>query len=359
MKNKLLYFLFLILLIWLAIMYNSYYTGLIVIAFILLPVAVGITLRCAAKKVSVTLLGNDPTAIIGDDLKLVLQAENRSIIPIGRIYVYISYRNRRLDGVKKEKYTISLEGRHTQQMFLNAYSLNCGNIEFTINKAYAKDVLGLFKVKVPIANSFVNISAIPNIQEILVEYPALNIENDTSVDEYSQDKKGDDASQIFEVRPYREGDRMNRVHWKLTAKEDKMMIKEYSLPLDRAVSIIVDFALEAPDEFDKLLQKVLSLSYYLISADISHHIYWFDTSINNPRRDVITDEGDIYPIINCMLDYHRKSLKDEEIQSVLGLYTAEQDLFRYKYIYFIAPLQMNSEFEQFAAEYEEITCVRI
>ena len=48
---------------------------------------------------------------------------------------------------------------------------------------------------------------------------------------YEKDRKGEDASEIYDVREYRAGDRMQKVHWKLSAREDTIYIKEFSYPL--------------------------------------------------------------------------------------------------------------------------------
>ena len=57
---------------------------------------------------------------------------------------------------------------------------------------------------------------------------------------YSDEESGDDPSQIFEIRDYRPGDKMQKIHWKLSAKSDSLIVKEYSEPVGFAIVIFVN-----------------------------------------------------------------------------------------------------------------------
>lgn len=52
---------------------------------------------------------------------------------------------------------------------------------------------------------------------------------------YDDFQPGTDVSQIFDVREYRPGDRLQRIHWKLSAKSDGLLVREDSQPLACAV----------------------------------------------------------------------------------------------------------------------------
>ena len=49
---------------------------------------------------------------------------------------------------------------------------------------------------------------------------------DSDSPEFSKVKSGDDPSEIFDLHPYREGDAVNLIHWKLTEKMDKALACE-------------------------------------------------------------------------------------------------------------------------------------
>lgn len=66
--------------------------------------------------------------------------------------------------------------------------------------------------------------------------------NETSADSdrFSTYKKGDDPSEIFDIREYADGDKIQRIHWKLSSKTGDLMVKEGSLPLMKEIHIFID-----------------------------------------------------------------------------------------------------------------------
>ena len=43
---------------------------------------------------------------------------------------------------------------------------------------------------------------------------------------YSGSRPGDDPGETFDIREYREGDSIRQIHWKLTGKMDRLIIRE-------------------------------------------------------------------------------------------------------------------------------------
>lgn len=59
-------------------------------------------------------------------------------------------------------------------------------------------------------------------------------------EEYDEKRPGDDPSQIFQIREYREGDRMQRIHWKASARTSQLMVKDYSMPIGSGALVLFD-----------------------------------------------------------------------------------------------------------------------
>ena len=47
----------------------------------------------------------------------------------------------------------------------------------------------------------------------------------TDSDVYYSDVRSDDSTEVYQVREYRPGDRMTRIHWKLSARQDEIMVR--------------------------------------------------------------------------------------------------------------------------------------
>lgn len=56
-----------------------------------------------------------------------------------------------------------------------------------------------------------------------------------------QNRKGNDLSEIFDIREYVPGDDIRSIHWKLSSKTDTLILKEASDPSHYNVVILPDF----------------------------------------------------------------------------------------------------------------------
>ena len=70
--------------------------------------------------------------------------------------------------------------------------------------------------------------------------PVVMDETSADSDRFSTYKKGDDPSEIFDIREYADGDKIQRIHWKLSSKTGDLMVKEGSLPLMKEIHIFID-----------------------------------------------------------------------------------------------------------------------
>lgn len=57
---------------------------------------------------------------------------------------------------------------------------------------------------------------------------------------YSPNKKGNDYSETFQLREYVPGDGIKQIHWKLSEKLDKLIVREASLPVQKSTLVFWD-----------------------------------------------------------------------------------------------------------------------
>ena len=76
-----------------------------------------------------------------------------------------------------------------------------------------------------------------------IELPQINL-SDSGVanDDEVQYTKGDDVSQISQIRNYIPGDKLQNIHWKLSAKNEELQVKEFSKPYSDEVTLLVDLS---------------------------------------------------------------------------------------------------------------------
>lgn len=142
---------------------------------------------------------------------------------------------------------------------------HCGKLTYTIDKAWATDFLGLFALPVrkrqsasctvyptPISPDKVA-KAIRNLKQRLVP------------------KLGGGFSEEHEMRPYREGDPIRNIHWKLTSKLDEIIVREPMETEHQRINISIELK-GNPAALDNVLGQLLWLSKVLLDKGMAHNI---------------------------------------------------------------------------------------
>jgi uncharacterized protein (DUF58 family) len=84
-------------------------------------------------------------------------------------------------------------------------------------------------------------------------------------------KPGGGYAENHDIRLYRPGDSLNQVHWKLTAKTGKLMLREPLQP-NRGLILLTMNLRGSPEILDRKFGKLLFLGNYLIETGISFEL---------------------------------------------------------------------------------------
>lgn len=87
-------------------------------------------------------------------------------------------------------------------------------------------------------------------------------------------KPGGGFSEIHELREYRPGDSLRHIHWKLTAKTDRPVVREPQEFCLGAMALSLDLP-TSPEDFDLVLDNTVWLSTWLIERGFDHEVIWF------------------------------------------------------------------------------------
>lgn len=182
------------------------------------------------------------------------------------------------------------------------YSVNlCGNYEFELVRIKLYDFSRLFYVTKRV-KKYANVEVMPQIDEIPVRITdrVRNFFGDSDI--YDDLRPGYDPSELFDVREFQNGDRLQSVHWKLSARTDELMVKENSLPKACAVAIVADLrGIKKGRQADAFMKLLVSLSFSLMDQKCPHYVAWYDTAINDIVRARVDDEEGFYIFLNSFL----------------------------------------------------------
>lgn len=84
-------------------------------------------------------------------------------------------------------------------------------------------------------------------------------------------KPGGGFAENHELRLYRPGDNLRQVHWKLSAKTGKLILREPMEPVRGLAALTLELS-GTPEEIDFKLGRLIWLSEYLLSQETPHQI---------------------------------------------------------------------------------------
>lgn len=280
----------------------SFILLLVILAIPLLLLIIAILMRLGVR---INIETGHSVYSCGDKAKISIVIANYSILPISQIKVFANYKNsffKHYDvgefnffapPLSKNRYEIELDSRHT------------GKVDVIFKKARVMDYFGVFSIPVKIKKS-VAASFLPQLHAI---EPTLRKNNYTASEAnlYSKYKPGDDPSEVFAIRDYLDGDKLSRIHWKLSSKQDKFMVKDYSLLINEAVLILPELMFgegkEADlDLIDAVLEIAFSLSHTLIERKTLHAIGYYNAEADKVCTQKINDLDDLYSAFGAIFN---------------------------------------------------------
>jgi uncharacterized protein (DUF58 family) len=157
-------------------------------------------------------------------------------------------------------------------------SVHCGRLRFSVGNVRVYDALGLTYVKKR-AEAKGNCLALPDVvtADVLMGRPDAG-KGDL---EYSAVKPGNDLSEPLGIREYVAGDSPKSIHWKLTGKFEKLMVREAGLPVENSVLLLLETgisagALPGPAMRAEAAEAFISLSQSLLEGGVRHTVGWQD-----------------------------------------------------------------------------------
>ena len=166
------------------------------------------------------------SAVKGDLIKLQLELHNESFLPFAHLTLRYSTPETQYTG-EESHLSASLLSRQSEILtdtikcpYTGLYALGFTQIEAT-------DIFGLITITVPFSiyhTKPASLLVYPQVKEI-ASASLVNREVDGTKE--TTHTRSEELSSIAEIRDYREGDPMKRIHWKLSARHQKYLVKEF------------------------------------------------------------------------------------------------------------------------------------
>ena len=277
--------------VYLFFMYDAPALSGILVFLVIYPAVSGVYLAVAGRNAVPDLERVPPLGDKGKKIKAGISVRNRSPRMSIQYEFQASAGNSGAKKRVKKKFRGVLLPKGEETVWLTFDTIYCGTVEISVDYVKVYDFLGIFYRKVRWRRK-AQVKVMPVFELMPLEITRRTREFQADAQEFSQERRGDDPSEIYQVREYQEKDSLKDIHWKLSAREEKLMIKERSFPLGCVVLIYIDYrrGMQSAEGFSKMLETAASLSITLVSEKCIHMAAWYEEKNERIVRWRITDE---------------------------------------------------------------------
>ncbi|MFV0363760.1 MAG: DUF58 domain-containing protein [Suipraeoptans sp.] len=339
MKKLIIYILVLLFSLYSLIMFEEGYFYMVFIIGLLF----GLTLLIESLYIHRHISANISAMLIpvsqDNEIPIEIKVDNNSALPVSNVRMFLNYTN--LLTLENENHVCicNLDEKQSSYVSSTYHSSNCGIIKVSLSKIKISDFLGIFSLSVRVNHTH-EIEVLPKMHPIDMPDKPTSKPVSLGSDIYYENAPGTQPPELFGMREYIPGDRLQQINWKISAKKDTTLVKVFALPIDFVIAMYPDFSkvLTSKKDFYKrgrLLEFYVSLSFALLESELYHYLIWFNESAELIRYE-IASENDLYAIMPQML---RMSYADANGN------IAEQYITNYSYDNTITFLSLNTDLE--------------
>jgi len=231
----------------------------------------------------------------------LLLVENPTIFPVLRICCRICAENR-LNGQQQELTVMTYAlPRKASRIELQLGDIHCGRLHVTTRKIQLLDCFGLIPVSCSQAEGK-SVTVQPHTFEQQIHIlPNANHSDDSEV--YAEDRPGSDLTETFQIREYAEGDSPRQIHWKLTGKFDRLIVRDPSLPVTRSVLVFWERTGDSgdADNIDAQAEAVVTICRTLLNQSVQFVVGWNETDTQHCVLQPIHDLEELIGLLPRLL----------------------------------------------------------
>ena len=242
---------------------------------------------------------NDRTFVKGEtaSYRLILQNTSFLYIPYINVQMYIEgqYILKDLKNMK-----LSLMPFSTHEFKYEMPLLYRGRYDIGIKLIKIYDLLGIFSYSF---SPFEKKSILVKPRIVNINYKDVPVAHITE-GEMSSGYKEIGNDEIKNIRSYVYGDSFRKIHWKLSSKIGKMMVKETSNELDNNVLIYLNLQnsfktdeAKLKDE-DCLIEELVAQINYFIKCNIPATLCYFKNELQSLRASTVSEFQSIYQLLS-------------------------------------------------------------
>ena len=215
-------FIFIVIIFFIAVFKQNYLVFLL-FPYVILPAGLIPVFLINVKKLKVTGGTNIGSADIGNNIVFFMEYDNPTVFPFLKSSLHFRLTNKFFENAGQRILNFNILPKRKDRVNLSVATSKIGMVVFEGQTLEVTGFLGIVSYRFQTAFS-VQVPVFPTDSGSMT---APEVPYSEGYDEYTEpDLKGSLSSDVKEIREYRPGDRLARIHWKLSAKMEELAVKE-------------------------------------------------------------------------------------------------------------------------------------
>ena len=273
---------------------NNAATLTLLAAVVLLPLAGLLTLLCSVSaELDVTGADEREQHVSG-----VVRLKNNGFLPLPSARLALECRDLRTGETSTQSIRVDLLPKERREEKFRLACPHCDTVRLRVAGLTVFDLFGIARRERP-CNAETEYTVLPALfrPEVALADTASALP-DSEV--YSNERPGSDPGETFAIREYVPGDATRRIHWKLSEKLDRLMVRDFGLPVVNKILLLFEPAGSVDPQVQHAITEVFaSLSDALLSSGLAHQAAW--TTADGLHMQAVAAQADFDEMLRALL----------------------------------------------------------
>ncbi len=240
------------------------------------------------KRLGVSLEMTSADLKTGVEVPVKLCIANPTLVPIVDCFLTYEVNNGFYESGIVETVNVPVMALSGQQIRTSVTPAYCGCYTVKITQLSVWDLLHIHRFSKGVSEAK-ELLILPQTVEIK-EVEARAFVTGTQEAEESQ-TKGSDFPEVQNVREYIPGDRLKDIHWKLSTKLDKLMVKEHVSMSASQIMLVVEMEDDGKFNLEHVMNVCFSLAQDLQKQSMAFTLCWWSEKTQEFLRAQVTNQG--------------------------------------------------------------------
>ena len=248
---------------------------------------------------------NIPVSFVeeGHNVSIQFVVNNATIFAMPGIHVLFGIENQFYPNQEQQDMALPI---HVGEMTYcwSVQSIYSGRIVIHMKEIWMQDYLGLFRFVKSYEGTSV-CTVLPKKSKVIMNAVETSFQ-DGDEQELDTVNSVEDVTQVKEIREYRPGDRLQRVHWKLSTKQDDLMVKEFEREYNQTITLLVELNRQSEEigYLNMIITAFYSTACLLLEEELQFQVQWYDVEQDRFQTERVEEEDGLLEVVQQMFMMH-------------------------------------------------------